>query len=70
MRHSADEIAYWLEAAEAKTFGDIYQRAPGGALDPHVLVDDGAATFWLGGLDVGFFNRSIGLGVEIGRAHV
>jgi len=63
VRHSADEIAYWLEAAEAKTFGDIYQRVPGGALDPHVLVDDGAATFWLGGLDVGFFNRSIGLGV-------
>lgn len=63
MSHSADEIAYWLEAAEAKTYSEIYQRAPAGALDPHALVDDGAATFWLGELDVGFFNRSIGLGV-------
>ena len=63
MRHSADEIAYWLEAAEARAFGEIYQRASGSALDPHALVGDGAATFWLGGLDVVFFNRSVGLGV-------
>lgn len=63
MTHSADEIAYWLEAAEARVYVDIYERAGGSTLDPHAIADNGGATFWLGGLDVGFFNRSIGLGI-------
>ena len=63
MKRSADDIAFWLEAAEARVYADIYERAGANELDPHAIVDDGSATFWLGALDVGFFNRSIGLGV-------
>jgi GNAT superfamily N-acetyltransferase len=61
--HSADELAYWLEVAEARVYAETYLHAIGDALDPHAVVDGDGATFWLGGLDVGFFNRCIGLGI-------
>jgi hypothetical protein len=61
--HSADEIAYWLELAEARVYAETYLRMQGDALAPAALVDGDSVAFWLGALDVGLFNRSIGLGI-------
>ena len=63
MNRSPDEIAYWLEASEARVNAELYRATAGHPAGPEVVSDDDSATFLLRELDVGFFNRSVGLGV-------
>ena len=63
MSHSPDEIAYWLEASEARVNAELYRALAGHPTGPEVVADDDSATFLLRNLDHGFFNRSVGLGV-------
>ncbi|MEO8462208.1 MAG: hypothetical protein ABI555_03270 [Chloroflexota bacterium] len=62
-----DDIAYWLEAAEGRAWADMFRAIAdqgGGGLDPWVDEADGVVTFALKELGWGFFNRSIGLGMD------
>jgi GNAT superfamily N-acetyltransferase len=64
--HTADEIAYWLELAEARALVDVCQATAGLDGDPLQArwdLDHDIATFWFGALDIGIFNRCIGLGI-------
>lgn len=61
MTRPADDLAYWLEVSEARAWGDFVGRAD--ELGPEVHGDGETTTFLLRAVDVGLFNRSIGLGV-------
>ena len=65
MPQGPDEIAYWLEAAEARAYADIFRAVAVVApeLGAAVLEDGPTTTFMLSALNVGFFNRSLGLGI-------
>ena len=60
------EVAYWAEMSEALAWADIYQSAAALPGDPVGAITarpgDGVA-FAFTGLDIGFFNRVIGVGV-------
>ena len=60
------EVAYWAEMSEALAWADIYQSAAALPGDPVGAITarpgDGVA-FAFTGLDIGFFNRAIGIGV-------
>ena len=60
------EVAYWAEMSEALAWADIYQAAAALPGDPVGAITarpgDGVA-FAFTGLDIGFFNRVIGIGV-------
>jgi hypothetical protein len=65
--HTPDEIACWLEVAEARALVDAEQATAeldGDPLQARWHVDHERATLWLGALDIGFFNRCIGLGID------
>lgn len=67
MSHTPDEIAYWLEVAEARALVDVEQATAaldGDPLQARWHLERDRATFWLGALDIGFFNRCIGLGID------
>lgn len=66
MSHTPDEIAYWLEVAEARALVDVAQATAsleGDPLQARWQVEQDRAMYWLGALDSGFFNRCIGLGI-------
>ncbi len=59
------DLAYWSELAEARAMGDLYQAAaersdPAGTT---VATPGGGVAFALTAVDIGFFNRVIGIGV-------
>lgn len=65
MEHDED-IARWLEVAEARAWADqarAIAEMPGNSFKSGATEDRTGTAFWLGAVDVGFFNRSIGLGV-------
>jgi hypothetical protein len=62
--HGPDEVAYWLEIAEAHVYAGINEAHADDPLGPGVIAHGDARTFWMAGLDIGFFNRSIGLGID------
>lgn len=67
MSLTPDEIHYWLEVAEVRALVDAEQATAaveGDPLQARWHVDHECATFWLGALDIGFFNRCIGLGID------
>jgi hypothetical protein len=66
VNHGPDEIAYWLEVAEARALVDVGQATAGLDGDPLQArwdLDHDRATFWFGAVDIGIFNRCIGLGI-------
>ena len=66
MSHSHDDIAYWLEIAEALALADYYRglaALPGNPFGATLAADGEMATCSIGSVDIGLFNRSIGLGV-------
>jgi hypothetical protein len=61
-----DDVAHWLEMAEARAYADVHRATaalPGDPLGAGLVVDDEFVAFWLTALDFGFFNRCIGLGI-------
>jgi hypothetical protein len=61
------EVAYWLEMSEARAMADLYRAAADTSDNPvgcQVAEIGGGVAFALTAIDVGFFNRTIGLGVE------
>ena len=61
------EVAYWLEMSEARAMADVYRAAadtPGDPVGCQVAEIGGGVAFAFTAIDVGFFNRTIGLGVE------
>lgn len=61
------EVAYWLEMSEARAMADVYRAAADTSDNPvgcQVAEIGGGVAFALTSIDVGFFNRTIGLGVE------
>ena len=67
MNHTSAKIAYWLEVAEARALVDVEQATAafdGDPLQARWHLERDTATFWLGAIDVGFFNRCIGLGID------
>jgi hypothetical protein len=64
--HAVDDIAYWLEVAEVRAWTDWYRalaELTGNPFGVSIASDDEAATFSIGSMDAGLFNRCIGLGV-------
>jgi len=60
------EVHYWSEMGEALAFRDIYEFAaklPDDAVGPITSRPGGGVAFALTKLDIGFFNRTIGVGV-------
>jgi hypothetical protein len=67
VQRPADDIAYWLEMAEDAAWADWFRAVaelPGNPLDARLSELDGVATFSLGAVDIGLFNRSIGFGMD------
>jgi len=61
------EVAYWLEMSEARAMADVYRAAADTSDNPvgcQVAEIGGGVAFALTSIDVGFFNRTIGLGIE------
>jgi len=62
-----DEISYWLEMAEVRVNEVVYRVAaeqPGNPAGAEVMHVGGGVATALTAIDVGFFNRTIGLGIE------
>lgn len=60
------DIAYWLEVAEARALVDVARATAaldGDPLQARWQVEQDRSMYWLGALDIGFFNRCIGLGI-------
>jgi GNAT superfamily N-acetyltransferase len=60
------EVAWWLEMAEAEVYAEVYGVArdwAGSALGAEVAEIGGGIATALTGFDIGFFNRTIGLGI-------
>jgi hypothetical protein len=60
------DVAYWSEMGEALAFRDIYEAAaalPGDPVGPITARPGGGVAFAFTRLDIGFFNRVIGVGV-------
>jgi hypothetical protein len=60
------DVARWLEMAEARAYFDAYTAAagqPGNPAGAAATVIGEAVAFGLTAIDVGFFNRTIGLGI-------
>lgn len=64
MTRSVRDIPYWLEMAEANAWADMVSALAeaGDALGGHVDSSNDGVTFALRSIDLGFFNRSVGLG--------
>jgi hypothetical protein len=61
-----DGVAYWLEAAEAgaaRHLSDLLMASRDNPLGAGYDANDVRIAFWLGAVDIGFFNRCIGLGI-------
>ncbi len=66
MNRTPDDIAYWLEVAEARAIIDLYRalaEVPGNPFAVAIAGNDETATVSMGTLDIGLFNRSVGLGI-------
>ena len=60
------DVLYWSEMGEALAFRDIYELAakrPDDAVGPITSRPGGGVAFAFTKLDIGFFNRTIGVGV-------
>ena len=60
MTHAPDEIAYWLEVAEARALLDAQQATAaveGDPLQARWHLDHERVTYWTSALDIAFFNR-------------
>lgn len=60
------DLAYWCEMAEAHACRDLFVAAASAPDDPvraATASPGGAVAFALGAFDIGFFNRTIGVGV-------
>jgi hypothetical protein len=62
------DVAYWAEMAEVRATADVYLAAaagePDGTHDWQVLRVGGGVAVALRSVDIGFFNRVMGLGIE------
>jgi GNAT superfamily N-acetyltransferase len=62
-----DEIGYWLEMAEVRVLEEVYGLAtaqPGNLVGAELSEVGGGVATALTAVDIGFFNRTIGLGIE------
>ena len=66
MNRASDDLAYWLEVAEVRAITDLWRALaglPGNPFAVAITSNDETATVSMGALDIGLFNRSVGLGI-------